>query len=648
MKAAVSNPENIYCFDDVTVEGVNFRVRKNGREIALTPRAFDVLFFLIQNGGRVVEKQEIFEFVWKDAFVSDNSLTKIIKEIRHALEDSADKPHYIETVPKRGYRFIGKIKRKNDDVPPEIENTPAEAIIIGHKIETGENDTQPFRQKTSPRSIFSKAVIVVLIAALISISALVSWSLIRKKPVNASLSPIQSIAVLPFKPLNADSRDESLEMGMSETLITRLSNLRQIAVRPMSAVRKYASLQQDPIKAGQEIKVEAVLDGSIQKAGERVRVTVRLIKVSDGAALWAEQFDENFTDIFKVQDSIAERVTKALELELSKQEKERLALHLTDNSDAYQLYLRGQLIWHTRRQDWIEQSLAYYQQALEKDPDFALAHIGVAECYMMLSGHRKMSKQDAGVKAKSAILKALKIDDSLAQAHNALAEFRYQFEYDWAGAEKEFQRAIELNPNIAWIRQAYGWFLMSAGRFDEAALEMNKAGELDPSSLTIRAGRGRLYYFSRQYDKALEHFHNIIAVEPSDSSAYYALYTIYEQKQMYREALEAWLKCTTLNGMPTQRAEEIRQIFNANGWEELQLKHLERMEEKARTEKVNPFWLANLYVRLGRKEEAFVWFEKTFEAHDVYILQFKIEPGYDILRDDPRYAKLLGRIGLQP
>ena len=645
MSLPLSTNGNLYRFDDITVERENFRVQKNGQSVTLTPRAFDVLVFLLKNEGHVVEKQELFQQVWKDTFVSDNALTKIIKEIRHALEDSADHPRYIETVPKRGYRFIGEIKENQNG--SEIK-TQIEQIDVLRSVEPSKEVVRLQQQKNSSPFAFSKTALALSVVGFISISVLAGWLLFRNKPTETPSSPIRSIAVLPFKPLNAESRDESLEMGMAETLIIRLSNLKQIAVRPMSAVRKYTDVSQDPVKAGQEIQVEAVLDGSIQKAGERIRVTVRLLDIRSGIPLWAEQFDENFTDIFNVQDSIAERITNALTLQLSRQEKEQLAKHYTNNAEAYQLYLRGQLLWHRRLQNWIEQSLAYYQQALEKDPNFALAHIGAAECYIMLNGHHKISAQEAETKARSGIMKAMEIDNTLAQAHNALAELKYQYEYDWRAAEKEFKIAIELNPNVAWIRQAYGWFLMSVGRFDEATVEMEKARGLDPSSLTINVGRGRLFYYSRQYDQAIQYFQNIIAVEPNDSSSYYSLYTIYAQKQMYAEAFEAWLKCQILTGMLPETAEEFREIYRASGWEGFLRKQLEGLEKKAKTKSVVSSALANLYVHLGRKDEAFTWLEKTFEERHISTIQFKIEPAYDSLRDDPRYIKLIHKIGLQP
>lgn len=645
MSVSEIKSENVYRFGEITVDVDNYRASRSGQPLQLTPRAFDVLVFFVENAGRAVEKQEIFDAVWKDAFVSDNALTKIVKEIRRALGDDASRPRYIETVPKRGYRFVGIVGGA-----AETPASPAEEIISrapGDATAAEKAARRPIAAagprfslaKTAAGAAFGLVFIFVIAAA------------IAYRPLTAPAAgapPLRSIAVLPFKPLVAGARDESLEMGMAETLITRLSNLKEVTVRPIRAVRGYTDLDQDPVEAGRELRTETVLDGSIQKSGERIRVTVRLINVESGQPLWSETFDENFTDIFKVQDSIAERVTGALALELSKQEKERLARHQTDNADAYQLYLRGQLIWHGRRQNWIEQSLAYYRQALEKDPNFALAHIGVADCYIMLSGHRRISMQEAERAARPSIMRALEIDNNLAQARNALAELKYQYEYDWTGAEKEFQKALELNPNVAWIRQAYGWFLMTTGRFDEASVEMEKAQQLDPSSLTINVGRGRLFYFSRQYDRALQHFHNIIAVEPNESSSYYSLHEVYEQKRMYDEMVDDFLRTMRARNAPPERIEAFREAFETSGWCGFNALQLEALEEKAKTEKIDPYAFARLYLRLGRRDEALEWLGRMIETKHPASIQLKIEPAYDELRGDPRFAELVRKIGLAP
>ena len=618
----------VYRFDDFVLDAQNFRVSKNGSAVTLTPRAFDVLELLISNAGQVVEKRQLFDEVWGETFVSDNALTKIIKELRHALDDSAEAPRYIETVPKRGYRFIGNL----EGAAAHVE-TPVPTVI------------EPGVANEQPRSSAQPWVIALLLVFGLGVAGGV-WLAFTDRSISGRPS---TIAVLPFKPLDAGSRDESLELGMAATLITRLSNLHEVVVRPMGSTRKFTDPGQDPVKAGAELQTDAVLDGNIQKVGDRVRVSVRLIDVKSGAALWSEQFDENFTDIFKVQDSIAQRIASALALKLSRNEQEKLAKHMTESPEAYELYLKGQFTWHRRGPNWINESMNFYRQALEKDPNFALAHIGVADAYITMSGHRQISVDEAAVNAEPSITRALQIDNSLAQAHNALAEFKYQYQYDWQGAESEFRTALDLNPNVAWIHQAYGWFLMCDGRFDEANSEMERARQLDPSSMTLEAARGRLYYFSRQYDRAIEHYQAMLSKEPNDSSIRYALYTVYIQKGMYAEAVEMFLENQLSGGMPERHAQELRDAFNAGGWEGYQRRVLAEIERsRERTGRTNPDRLAETYVRLRDKENAFVWLEKVFDNRDIGVVQFKVEPAYDFLRDDPRYAKLLARIGQVP
>jgi DNA-binding winged helix-turn-helix (wHTH) protein/TolB-like protein len=614
----------IYHFDRFTVDTQNFVVDRDGETVTLAPRSFDVLALLLKYPGQVVEKRQLFDEVWKETFVSDNALTKVVKELRHALADSADKPRYIETVPKRGYRFIGKLETNG------FHEAPAETI-----------DEVP--DSTAQRS---RRFVYIVVPALLIVIAAIGWIAFSER---RDRSQPATVAVLPFKPLDSESRNESLELGMAETLITRLSNLRQIVVRPITSVRKFGDPTQDPLQAGRELQTEAVLDGSIQKSGERIRVTVRMLDVNTGATLWSEQFDDSFTDIFRVQDSIAERIAGALALKLSRNEQQQLAKHMTESPEAYEHYLQGQFHWHRRGPEWISKSLAAYKLALEKDPNFALAHIGVADAYIMFSGHRQMSMADAEAQAVPSIQKALEIDNSLAQAHNALAELKYQYQYDWKGAEDEFRIALDLNPNIAWIHQAYGWFLMSDGRFDEAGVELERARQLDPNSMTLSAARGRLFYFSRQYERAIQHFRELIALEPNDCSLRLALFNAYEANQMFDEAIEENLRPDSCNRSAPEKRELFREIYRASGYEAVVRKMLSDLEENAaKTGNRSAFAFAMAYVRLRDKENAFYWFEKLFDSRDVVTIQFKIEPAYDFLRDDPRYAALLARIGQKP
>lgn len=610
-----------YRFDGVVVDGQDYVVEKHGTAVALTPRAFDVLLMLLENSGHVVEKRELFDRIWKETFVSDNALSKIVKELRHALDDSADAPRYIETIPKRGYRFIGTLE---NGVRRQDTNNSASKVT------------------TSSSKVWAVAVAAIVVVTL----AAGAWFAFSRRD---SIRTPSSIAVLPFKPLDAGSRDESLELGMAETLITRLSNLHDVVVRPIGSVRKFTDPTHDPVKAGEELQTEAVLDGSIQKAGDRVRVTARLVDVRSGATLWSEQFDESFTDIFRVQDSIAQRIANVLALKLSRQEEVQLAKHVTENPEAYALYLHGQFLWHRRGPGWINKSMDAYKLALEKDPNFALAHIGLADAYMMLNGHRRISAQEAETYATPHIIRALEIDNSLAQAHNALAELKYQYQYDWPGAEEEFNKAIELNPNVAWIRQAYGWFLMSDGKFDEADKQIQTARQLDPSSLTLSAALGRLYYHSRQYDLAETHFQELLSQAPNDASLHLALFSIHRQQQQYGKAVDDFLKVETLSGAPAEFLDELRTIFELDGWDGFMRKLLRELDSRSeKTGKSRAWAYADNYAQLKDKENTFYWFERAAESRDVAMLQLKIDPAFDFLRDDPRYAKLLRGVGQEP
>ena len=303
-------------------------------------------------------------------------------------------------------------------------------------------------------------------AVMLMVVAAIAYALLFRRAPGVRPPEIKSLAVLPFKPLVADHRDESLEMGMADTLIVRLSSLREVTVRPISSVRKFSGLEQDAVAAGRELGVESVLDGQIQRWGDRIRVTARLIGVGDGKQLWADQFDEKFSDVFTVQDLISEKVTSALELKLTGEEQKRLTKHYTENPEAYQLYVNGRFYWERRTPEGLKKAIEYFEQAIGKDPNYALAYAGLADSYAHL-GVFHLPPKEAFPKAKEAALNALRIDDRLAEAHAALGHNKVQYEYDWAGAEREYQRAIELNPNYVNAHHFYALYLSMMGRFDE-------------------------------------------------------------------------------------------------------------------------------------------------------------------------------------
>jgi TolB-like protein/DNA-binding winged helix-turn-helix (wHTH) protein/Tfp pilus assembly protein PilF len=633
-------------------------LRRDGARVQLTEKAFDTLVALVRRGGHLVSKEELMAEVWPDTAVEENNLDKSISAIRQALGEKASAPEYVETVRGRGYRFMARVSEVRDEGVGQTRAQGEEGLRAEPAHANPDAGARPATQGMSPPSTSHawrrpfKTFPLLLCVGVLALGlgvAVYFWRAGRAAGQAESAPVVSSIAVLPFKPLSADSRDESLELGMAETLITRLGNIKQFVVRPISAVRQYTDPNQDPVKAGRELQTEAVLDGSIQKAGERIRVTVRLINVRTGAALWAEQFDTDFTDIFDVQDSISERVTKSLTHRLSGEEKRNLTKRYTDNPEAYQLYLQGHYLWTKRGEGNLRKSFEYYQRAIEKDPNFALAYVGMAESNLLLMGTASAPAREMVPQAIASMTKALELDPTLAEAHNTLAEIKYQYEYDWAGAEREFKEAIELNPNAALIRLAHGWFLMVLGRFDEARAEMERAQELDPSSMIINRARGRLFYFTRQYGKAIEHYRKILEVEPHAGVTHWCLAEAYVQQGMYAEAIEEYSKAGSLDRyLSPEEDQELRETYSASGWEGYQRKWAAEVEERSKDRYISQTTPAHNYSRLGERDHALAWLEKAFEARDPALTRIGIEPVYDPLRADARFRNLSRRVGLTP
>ncbi len=456
-------------------------------------------------------------------------------------------------------------------------------------------------------------------------------------PVKA---PPKTVAVLPFKPLNAESRDESLEAGIAETLIARLSGVGQIVVRPFGATRSYTDPQKDLVEVGHAVQADAVLDGKIEKMGDRIKLSVRLLDVRHGAILWTEQFDENFQEIFRIEDSISTRVTNALSLRLSRSEENHLTKRYTNSAEAYQLFLQSEFLKDKR--DY-KRSFELYQQTIEADGNFVLAYAGLADaCLKLISeGTTKLFEADALTIARASLSKALELDESLAEAHSTLAEISYAFDYDWSKAEAEFKKAVDLNPNSADIRLGYGGFLLSSSRFDDSMSQLRKARELDPNSLRVQQSIGMLLYFMRNYDESLKVFQKILETDQNYDGALWWIENNYQQKVMFAEALETAIQDGFRRGTLTQReAQQRKELFAESGWPGI-LRFRLGIEKHKPKSTISHRKMAALYAQLGDKDEAFSQLKAAIDQRDPFVIWLKIEPQYDSLRSDPRYRELL-------
>jgi serine/threonine-protein kinase len=679
MRAVTSPNEEAYRFDRFQIDAVKRVLLRDGEIVRLTSKRFDILLTLVRNSPRVVDKDELMSAVWPDTVVEESNLTHNISALRRALGESPEEHRFIVTIPGQGYRFVASVSQAPSEDDQEIvyertrTRTRSSLVIeeeaganeaVSHALEgglnamsaSGYNATDVIALPEEPRAIEispvgqtrrawwsetrTLAMALALVLALIAIGLMVY--LLRPGSVGEA---VRSMAVLPFKPLVADTHDESLEMGMADTLIAKLSNIREINVRPISAVRKYAGLEQDAVAAGREQKVDAVVDGQIQKSGEKIRVTVRLVRIADGAQLWAAQFDERLTDIFRVQDAISERVAAALAVKLTGEEKQRLVKRHTENTEAYELYLKGRYHLNRLTDEGTLKSLEYFQQAAEKDSNFALVHAGLAESYNELGGFNVLRPREVYPKARSAAVMALKLDDLLPQAHAALAMIKLAYDWDWSGAEIEFRRALELNPSDSDAHYWYGYYLSFVGRFDEAVAEIRRAQELDPVSLVRITGVAQVLLMARRYDDAIEQCRTALEMDPNLGFAHWLLGLAYMYKGMYEPAILALQKSIPLSGGSPDEAASLAHAYVLSGKRGEALKILEALKQQSKRKYISLGTLADLYGVLGERDQAFALLDKAYEERDNMMVLLKVEPLFDPLRSDRRFADLLRRVG---
>jgi len=630
------NEPTQYCYEfgPFLLDPFKRRLFRDGKPISLTPKAFDTLLALVQNNGRIIEKDELMKEVWAGAVVEEGGLARNISSLRKALGETPGEHQYIATLPGRGYRFVASVRALPDE---DARLTPEEEI----------GAPAISRRRGASRKVIVISVLAIGLIVTV-LYALYTWTGRKSKQRDdaASVAPVRSVAVLPFRPLLADERDDYLGLGLTDVLITRLSSLRQVVVRPTSAVRKYVDPQQDPLVAGQELKVEAVLEGSIRRVDQRIRVTARLISVPDGRSLWADQFNAEAADLFTIEDSIAQKVAVALEPRLTGAEQRSLSKHYTASREAYQFYLKGRHSWYGWTGERARKSAEYFGQALKLDPDYALAHAGLARAYTQLGYFEEAPPKDVMPKAKAAAEKALRLDETLAEAYDALAAVSLRYEWNFAKAEREIRRAIELNPNYSEAHYLYSEYFIALGRFDEAIVEQRRAQELDPLTPLIVTTAGWIYSCLHNHDRAIEAFRKALELDPNFVKARYQLGWALYRKRLEQEAVAEFLRAETLAGAEPDSIVALRRAFGARGMRGYWRKELELAQEEAKRKRISPFVMARLYTELGDKNQAFAWLQQAYQERNGKLSFLKSLPGFESLRTDPRFADLVRLIGI--
>ncbi len=499
-----------------------------------------------------------------------------------------------------------------------------------------------------PRPAWKRIALPVITLAVALALAVAAW--MRWGGPTREAATISSVAVMPFVNASNDSETEYLSDGLTENLIHSLSKLPNLSVMSRSAVFRYKGKEVDPQKVSQDLKVQAVVTGRVLQRGDTLVISAELVDARSNRSLWGEQYNRKLADLLAVQQEIAGQISAQLRQQLTGEDKKQLAQKGgTADPEAYQLYLKGRFYWDQRTKESIEKAIGYFEQAIARDPNFALAHVGLSDCYNVLPDYAPVRTEDILPKAKSAAEKALAIDEALAEAHNSLASV-LELEWDWVGAEREYKRALELDPNYALAHKWYWQFLASAGRLDEASTHIRRARELDPFNLIINTNRAQDFTFRRQYERALEQGRYGLSLDPSFVSTYWDLNRTYFWMGKYREALEAWQKAATLENDQEEVAiaRACAEAYAKAGLPGYLRKELELRTALARRRHVNATEFARLHALLGQKDEAFRWLNRALEDREyaLYSQGIKVSPAFDELRSDPRYKEILRKMNL--
>ena len=620
----VSN-KRIFSFDDFLLDARQRTLTRGGRNIVLNARAFELLVFLLENAGRVVTKDEILAHVWKEQFVEESNLAVQISSIRKALGENADRARLLTTIPGRGYQFTGVVETPN--VEPNV-NLPAAGLPTG--VPTG---TYRFLQ-----SWIGVAVAVIAVA----IFAYLLIGYFNSDPPKR----VTSIAVLPFANEAPDRVSAFVSDGIADGLILSLSKLPGLRIISRESSFRYREKERDIASIGKELGVDALIFGRIAQIEEKTFVLVELISATDRSIVWGDKFPLAVETTEDISKTMARAAARAMGMSLDSATSARLNRDATNNEEAYQLYLAGR--YHLKRltDDGFEKGRVNFKQAVELDPNFALAHVGLADAYNMLSGWGALSPNEGYPLAKAAALRALELDESLASAHTALGAAKLFYDIDWLGAENEFQRAIALDANSTEAHYMFGYELTLVKRFEDAGRYLERSLQLDPLSIDKTVSMGNMHYFARDYEKALNVYRRATEMDPNSGLARWAYANALLQLKRSNEAITEYQKAIELSGDSPDEPASLAFAYAVSDRKDDARRMLSELTDRGRNKYVPPALLASIHGALGENDRAFELLEQAFRERDSLIVYLKVEPIFDPLRADSRFHSLLARIRL--
>lgn len=632
----MSDCQHQFAFGPFVLDPVAHDLLRDGQSVPLTPKAFDILLVLVQNHGRLLDKEELIRAVWPNTFVEEGNLYVMVSILRKVFGDHG----YIQTVPKHGYRFVGEITLL--PLAEAVVRQEQAAQVVAPAVVPAVAQREGVAELSLPKlrvPAFRVASVAAVLGAILL--ALAIWSNMEPTIHGMKRVEIRSLAVLPFETLGAQAGDEYLGLGMADALITKLGSTGKIATRPTRAIQKYQNISQEPRAVGREQNVDAVLDGSIQRSTDRVRVTARLIRVADGMQLWADTFDEDFTNLFAVEDAVSARVAGSIQLELTGEQKERLAKRPTSNSEAYQAYLRGRYFWNERTGEGLKKGLSNFRRAVDLDPTYAEAYAGIADSYAMLGLYTVLPPNEAFPKAKAAAIHALELDSALAEAHATLGFVHFYYDWNGAAAEKEFATALQENPHYAMAHSWRGFNLAVMGRAAEAIKEATLAQTDDPLSAIVGTNAAWVYFLARQNGKAIETLENVIEIDPNFPRAHFRLGNIYEHEGQYDRAIAEYVKAVQLSAGDTYYEASLGHAYAMSGMVAEAEKSLHHLEELSSRRYVPPYAIALIYLGMGNKHHGLEWLEKASADRSTSMAYLRVDPTLNSLRSEPRFASLV-------
>lgn len=622
--------------DDFELDQRASELRRGGRVLKLERIPTELLLLLVERRGENVSREQIVERIWgADVFLdTDNSINGAVRKIRQVLKDNPERPRFIQTVTGKGYRFVAPVSEApaEPQIPAAEPRAPVEVL----------------RTSSSARRTWG-IPIGIIVALILALGVWQIWSHYRASPKAAGGRLM--LAVLPFENLTGDAGQEYFSDGLTEEMITQLGRLdpQRLGVIARTSVMTYKHSPQQVDRVARDLGVQYVLEGSVRRDSGKVRITAQLIRASDQTHLWAHEYDRELKDLLLLQVEIAQEVAEGIQLTLADNHRPAAAARAAGLSpasyEAYDLYLKGRYFWNKRTEQGFQQAVQCFEQAIAKDPNYARAYAGLADTYALMSSYYLARPNEVMPKARTAALKALQIDEGLAEAHTSLALIAENYDWDWQTGEKEYRRAIQLDSNYATAHHWYAEFLAFQGRFDEALAESERARHLDPLSLIIATDRGAIFYFARQYDRAIEQFHAVLDMDPNFPRAH-VVFNAYVEKGRFEDALthlESWRRVE--DGPWVWEIEAI--VYGRSGQPMKARQALARLEQWNRHSHMDsaPI-LAAAYIGVNNKDEALAWLQKAYEEHSNVLIGLKVDPAFDPLRSDPRFQDLLRRVGL--